>query len=121
MAVAQTNRRRCRCQDLESDSTLCWRTGDASHRPCEQPTETYTPDVIADAHLDLLLELGYRELRSGETGTFARTWLPLLEAGGEDYPALLATMSDRGWSSADIDAVSSDNLLGFLRRALPSE
>jgi membrane dipeptidase len=38
--------------------------------------------VIADAHLDLLLELGYRELRFGETGTFARTWLPLLEAGG---------------------------------------
>ena len=38
--------------------------------------------MIADAHLDLLLELGYRELRFGETGAFARTWLPLLEAGG---------------------------------------
>ena len=38
--------------------------------------------VIADAHLDLLLELGHRELRFGESGTFARTWLPLLEAGG---------------------------------------
>ncbi len=38
--------------------------------------------MIADAHLDLLLELGYRELRFGETNTFARTWLPLLEAGG---------------------------------------
>jgi membrane dipeptidase len=38
--------------------------------------------VIADAHLDLLLALGYRELRFGETGAFARTWLPLLEAGG---------------------------------------
>jgi len=38
--------------------------------------------VIADAHLDLLLELGYRELRFGENGAFARTWLPLLEAGG---------------------------------------
>jgi membrane dipeptidase len=37
--------------------------------------------VIADAHLDLLLELGYRELRCGESGSFARTWLPLLEAG----------------------------------------
>ena len=37
--------------------------------------------MIADAHLDLLLELGYRELRFGETNTFARTWLPLLEAG----------------------------------------
>jgi membrane dipeptidase len=44
-------------------------------------TETLTT-VIADAHLDLLLELGYRELRHGERGAFARTWLPLLEAGG---------------------------------------
>lgn len=44
----------------------------------------YTPDVVADAHLDLLLELGYRELRFGERGAFARTWLPLLEAGGVD-------------------------------------
>ena len=43
---------------------------------------SYTPRVIADAHLDLLVELGYRELRFGETGSFARTWLPLLEAGG---------------------------------------
>lgn len=38
--------------------------------------------MIADAHLDLLVELAYRELRFGERGTFARTWLPLLEAGG---------------------------------------
>jgi len=38
--------------------------------------------VIADGHLDLLLELGYRELRWGERGAFARTWLPLLETGG---------------------------------------
>lgn len=38
--------------------------------------------MIADAHLDLLCELGYRELRFGETGSFARTWQPLLEAGG---------------------------------------
>jgi len=37
--------------------------------------------VIADAHLDLLFELGYRELHLGERETFARTWLPLLEAG----------------------------------------
>jgi len=37
--------------------------------------------VIADAHVDLLLELGHRELRFGESNTFARTWLPLLEAG----------------------------------------
>jgi membrane dipeptidase len=38
--------------------------------------------VIADAHLDLLLELAHRELRDGETGTFARHWLPNLRAGG---------------------------------------
>jgi membrane dipeptidase len=38
--------------------------------------------VIADAHLDLLLELCYREHRAGEQNVFARTWLPLLEAGG---------------------------------------
>ena len=37
--------------------------------------------VIADAHVDLLLELAYRERRLGETGVFARTWLPLLEQG----------------------------------------
>ncbi len=42
----------------------------------------YTRPVIADAHVDLLLELAHRELRFGETGSFARTWLPLLEAGG---------------------------------------
>ena len=30
-----------------------------------------TQGVIADAHLDLLLELGYRELRFGESGSFA--------------------------------------------------
>lgn len=38
--------------------------------------------MVADAHLDLLLELGYHELRFGASGSFARTWLPLLEAGG---------------------------------------
>jgi membrane dipeptidase len=38
--------------------------------------------VIADAHVDLLLELAYRERRLGETGVFATTWLPLLECGG---------------------------------------
>ena len=37
---------------------------------------------IADAHVDLLLELAYRERRLGETDVFARTWLPLLEEGG---------------------------------------
>ena len=37
--------------------------------------------MIADAHTDLLLELSYREHALGEDGVFARTWLPLLEAG----------------------------------------
>ena len=38
--------------------------------------------MIADAHVDLLLELAHREHRLGETEVFARTWLPLLQAGG---------------------------------------
>ena len=38
--------------------------------------------MIADAHVDLLLELAYRERRLGEGDVFRRTWLPLLEAGG---------------------------------------
>jgi membrane dipeptidase len=38
--------------------------------------------VIADAHVDILLELAHREHRLGETEVFARTWLPLLDAGG---------------------------------------
>jgi len=38
--------------------------------------------MIADAHVDLLLELSYRERRLGETNVLARTWLPLLERGG---------------------------------------
>ena len=37
--------------------------------------------MIADAHLDLLLELAYREHRLGEENVFAGTWLPLLDAG----------------------------------------
>lgn len=38
--------------------------------------------MIADAHVDLLMELAYRERRLGETDVFARTWLPLFEQGG---------------------------------------
>jgi membrane dipeptidase len=38
--------------------------------------------VIADAHVDLLLELAHRELHHGERGSFGETWLPLLESGG---------------------------------------
>jgi membrane dipeptidase len=38
--------------------------------------------MIADAHVDLLMELAYRERRLAETGVFADTWLPLLEQGG---------------------------------------
>jgi membrane dipeptidase len=38
--------------------------------------------VIADAHVDLLMELAYRERRLGEKDVFGRTWLPLLERGG---------------------------------------
>lgn len=38
--------------------------------------------MIADAHVDLLLELSHREHALGETEVFAHTWLPELEAGG---------------------------------------
>ena len=38
--------------------------------------------MIADAHVDILLELAHREHRLGETDVFAQTWLPLLERGG---------------------------------------
>jgi membrane dipeptidase len=38
--------------------------------------------VIADAHVDLLMELAYRERRLGETNVFAETWLPRLVRGG---------------------------------------
>jgi membrane dipeptidase len=37
--------------------------------------------MVADLHLDLLLELAWRR-GHGETDVFARTWGPLLEAGG---------------------------------------
>src|SRR6476619_4062139 len=38
--------------------------------------------MIADAHVDLLMELAYRERRLGETKVFTDTWLPLFERGG---------------------------------------
>ncbi|HET6600731.1 MAG TPA: membrane dipeptidase, partial [Gaiella sp.] len=38
--------------------------------------------MIADAHVDLLMELAYRERRLDETNVFAETWLPLFERGG---------------------------------------
>ncbi len=38
--------------------------------------------MIADAHVDLLMEVAYRERRLGETDVFASTWLPRLERGG---------------------------------------
>ena len=37
--------------------------------------------MLADAHTDLLMELAHRSHRLGERDVFARTWLPLLEAG----------------------------------------
>ena len=38
--------------------------------------------MIADAHVDLLMEVAYRERRLGESDVFASTWLPLLKRGG---------------------------------------
>jgi membrane dipeptidase len=68
MAVEQTKR----------FDGLCQSTGAAAAGAATRDD----PLVIADGHTDLLLELGHRELRNGETSSFARTWLPLLEAGG---------------------------------------
>ena len=38
--------------------------------------------MIADAHVDLLMEVAYRERRLDESDVFASTWLPLLQQGG---------------------------------------
>ena len=38
--------------------------------------------------------------------------------GSDDYPNLLAGLDRRGWSQADVDAVTHGNLLRFLRGAL---
>jgi membrane dipeptidase len=46
------------------------------------PTAPTRPLLVADAHLDLLLELAFKSHRAGERDVFAHTWLPLLEAGG---------------------------------------
>ena len=60
--------------------------GQTNRAPTRVSTPTrravYRRAVIADAHVDLLLELAYRERRLGESDVFASTWLPLLERGG---------------------------------------
>jgi membrane dipeptidase len=50
--------------------------------PGDRPRRYGRKPVIADAHVDLLLELSYREHLLGEEEVFAHTWLPVLEAGG---------------------------------------
>lgn len=40
--------------------------------------------------------------------------------GPEHSPALVDARRERGWEAATIDAVTSENLLGLLRRALPA-
>ena len=88
MDVIQTKRAGRQCQDPVSHQqrAVTGFSRSPGLRPRQRQTQglspTYTPDVVADAHLDLLLELGYHELRFGASGSFARTWLPLLEAGG---------------------------------------
>ncbi len=39
-------------------------------------------------------------------------------SGPEGYPALVAALNERGWSDEDVDAVTSGNLLRFLRASL---
>ena len=55
---------------------------DAAGSKCGALHAGYGRAVIADAHVDLLMELAYRERRLGETNVFAGTWLPLLQRGG---------------------------------------
>ena len=38
--------------------------------------------------------------------------------GPEDYPTLVAALERRGWPMEDVAAVTSGNLLRFLRSAL---
>ena len=38
--------------------------------------------------------------------------------GSDDYPNLLAGLDRRGWSQADVEAVTHGTLVGFLRGAL---
>ena len=38
--------------------------------------------------------------------------------GSEDYPALVEALDRRGWGAGDVTAVTSGNLLRFLRAAL---
>ena len=67
-----------------------WKTDKLTRTRVEsQPASVRSPCVRVACHvrdrrraLDLLLELSYREHRAGEQDVFARTWLPLLEAGG---------------------------------------
>ena len=40
-------------------------------------------------------------------------------SGPEDYPLLLEALAARGWQSAHVDAVASQNLVRFLRESLP--
>jgi membrane dipeptidase len=59
--------------------------------------------------------------RSGAFGVDALSLATEIEglAGPEDYPRLLAALSDRGYGDADLRAIGSENLLRVLRRTLP--
>jgi membrane dipeptidase len=56
--------------------------GQTNPEPARLSIAIYRRRVIADAHVDLLMELAHRERRLGESDVFASTWLPLLEEGG---------------------------------------
>lgn len=61
-----------------------WKAGKLTFRRREVNRVPQLPCafVIADAHVDLLLELAHCEHRLGERDVFSRTWLPLLQRGG---------------------------------------
>jgi membrane dipeptidase len=66
---------------LGARAALLRRVG-ARLRPLPVPTAPTRSLLVADLHLDLLLELAHKSHRAGERDVFARTWLPLLETGG---------------------------------------
>ena len=41
-------------------------------------------------------------------------------SGPEHYPALVDALAERGWEGERLDGVLAENLLRFLREALPS-
>ncbi len=96
------------------------------------PSEWTIPRLID--HVDHLAEtIGVRHIclggdfarqieHSGASGAAALTSDMAIEglSGPEEYPALFAALSERGYGDDDLRAIASENLLRVLRRTLPA-